>query len=302
MIQRALRPGAPLNRRFWVVALVIATAALLVVAPSAVAGVFTPETSDSPNAEGISTLYEVTLYIAIVIFLGVEGVLIWSLVRYRHRRGGAEPAQIRGNTPLEIGWTVGAALILVVLTVITFVYLGDIENPAASAPDGLQAAGGVQFASIDQPEPPGGNALEIGVNGQQYLWRFDYPTPELPEGEGPAEGQLFSYYEMVVPVDTTVTLSITSQDVAHSWWIPELGGKADAIPGHTNETWFRVSEPGTYEGVCAELCGAGHADMRAEVLALPVEEYEAWVEDQATEIEEAQRLLAVQRRTQELSE
>ena len=262
---------------------------------------FTPETSDSPNAENISTLYEITLYIAIVIFIGVEGVLIWSLVRFRQRRGGAEPAQVRGNTPLEIGWTVGAGLILVVLTVITFAYLGDIETPAASGPDGLQAAEGVQFASIDQPEPPGGNALEIDVNGQQYLWRFDYPSPDLPEGEGPAEGQLFTYYTMVVPVDTTVTLEIRSQDVAHSWWIPELGGKADAIPGHTNETWFKVSEPGVYDGVCAELCGAGHADMRAEVLALPVDEYEAWVEEQATEIQEAQQLLAVQRRTRELT-
>jgi cytochrome c oxidase subunit II len=301
MIQRALRPGASQNRRLLVLALAAAIVALLALAPSAGAGIFTPETSDSPNSESISTLYEITLYIAIVIFLGVEGVLIWSLVRFRRRRGGAEPAQIRGNTPLEIGWTVGAALILVVLTVVTFIYLDDIEDPAPSAPGGLQAAEGVQFASVDQPEPPGGNALEIDVNGQQYLWRFDYPTPDLPEGEGPAEGQLFSYYTMVVPVDTTVTLEIRSQDVAHSWWIPELGGKSDAIPGHTNETWFRVSEPGVYEGVCAELCGANHADMRAEVLALPVDEYEDWVEEQSTEIQEAQQLLAVQRRLRELT-
>jgi cytochrome c oxidase subunit II len=301
MIQRALRPGALQNRRLLVLALAAAIVTLLALAPTAAAGVFTPETSDSPNAENISTLYEITLYIAIVIFLGVEGVLIWSLVRFRRRRGGAEPAQIRGNTPLEIGWTVGAALILVVLTVVTFVYLDDIEDPAPSAPNGLQAADGVQFASIDQPEPPGGNALEIDVNGQQYLWRFDYPSPDLPEGEGPAEGQLFSYHRMVVPVDTTVTLEIRSQDVAHSWWIPELGGKADALPGHTNETWFRVSEPGVYEGVCAELCGANHADMRAEVQALPVDEYEEWVEEQSAEIQESQQLLAVQRRLRELT-
>ena len=302
MIQRALRRGAPQKRRLLAVALAAAAVALLVLAPGAAAGVFTPETSDSPNAEKISTLYEITLYIAIVIFLGVEGVLIWSLIRYRARRGGAEPAQIRGNTPLELGWTVGAGLILVVLTVITFIYLDDIENPAASEAGGLQAAGGVQFASIDQPEPPGGDALEIDVNGQQYLWRYDYPTPDLPEGEGPAEGQLFSYYTMYVPVDTTVVLEIRSQDVAHSWWIPELGGKADALPGHTNETWFRISEEGTYRGQCAELCGAGHADMLAEVVALPVDEYEEWVEQQAADIQDAQQLLAVQRRLRELTE
>lgn len=303
MIQRALRPPrrpkAPKSRL--VAAIVVAAAALLALAPAAHAGVFSPESAGSPNAEKIDLLYNITLYIAIVIFVGVEGVLIWSLIKFRHRRGGPEPAQIRGNAPLEIGWTVGAALILVVLTVITFVYLDDIQDPAPSGPGGLQAAEGVQFASIDQPAPPGGEALEIDVNGQQYLWRFDYPSAGLPEGEAPAEGQLFSYHTMVVPVDTTVTLEITSQDVAHSWWIPELGGKADAIPGHVNETWFKVPEPGLYDGACAELCGEGHADMRAAVLALPVDEYEAWVEEQAAEIARAQELLAVQRRQRELT-
>jgi len=302
MIQRALRAGAPQNRRPLTLATALAAAALLLLAPAASAGVFTPESGGSPNADDISTLYEITLYIAIVIFVLVEGVLIWSLVRFRFRRGGPEPAQIRGNVPLEIGWTVGAALILVVLTVVTFIYLDDIKDPEVSSPDGLQAAEGVQFASIDQPAPPGGEGLEIDVNAQQYLWRFDYPSPDLPADVAPAEGQLFTYHTMVVPIDTTVTLEIRSQDVAHSWWIPELGGKADAIPGHTNETWFKISEPGTYEGQCAELCGANHADMRAKVVALPVDEYEAWVEEQAAEIQEAQQLLAVQRRVRELTE
>ena len=90
------------------------------------------------------------------------------------------------------------------------------------------------------------------MNGQQYLWRYDYPG-----------GRGLSYYELVVPTNTTVTLNITSSDVHHSWWIPKLGGKADAMPGHTNETWFKITKAGTYEGQCAELCGEGHADMRA---------------------------------------
>ena len=156
-----------------------------------------------------------------MIFLIVEGTLIWSLVSHRARRGGPEAAQIRGNTPLELGWTVGAALILVVLTVVTFVYLDDIKNPPPSGPDGL--ASQAQFASIDQPEPAGGGGptLNIEVNGQQYLWRYDYPGDE----------QLFSYYEMVVPTDTTVTLDVTASDVIHSWWIPKLGGKVDGVPG-----------------------------------------------------------------------
>jgi cytochrome c oxidase subunit 2 len=264
---------------------------LLGLAAPALAGYVSPETGGSPNAEHISTLYEITLYIAIVVFVGVEGTLLWSLFRYRARRGGAEPAQVRGNTPLEIGWTVGAALILVLLTVVTFLYIGDIQNPPAGGPAGLQAAAGVKFASIDQPAPPGDETLHINVNGQQYLWRYDYT--------GYGDDQLFSYYNMVVPVNTTVTLSITSSDVAHSWWIPELGGKADAVPGHTNQTWFKITKPGVYEGQCAELCGANHADMGARVTALPVDEFEAWAERQRADIAESKTLLSKQRESME---
>ncbi|MDQ3728374.1 MAG: cytochrome c oxidase subunit II, partial [Actinomycetota bacterium] len=205
------------------------------------------------------------------------------------RKDGPEPAQIRGNTPLEIGWTLGAALILVVLSVVTFVYLGDIQNPPDSGPGGLQTAEGVEVASLDQPDPPDGKSLEIGVNGQQYLWRYDYP----------GEDDLFNYYEMVVPTNTTVTLKITSQDVNHSWWIPKLGGKADAVPGFDNETWFKISKPGTYTGACAELCGEGHADMRGVVRALPPDEYLAWRRSQVANIKKAQEALADTRRKRE---
>ena len=296
MILRPLRAGARhSHRRALIIALLGAAGALLLFAPTALAGVFSPENSGgSPNARDISLLYKITLGIAILIFLLVEGLLIYSLVRYRFRRGGPAPAQIRGNAPLEIGWTVGAAVILVVLTVLTFIYLNDITNPAPSGPGGLQAAEGVQFATVDQPQAPGGDPLQIEVNGQQYLWRYDYPSG--------GDTRVFSYYEMVVPIDTTVTLNITSQDVVHSWWIPDLGGKMDATPGYTNKTWFKVSEPGIYRGVCAELCGEGHADMRAQVRAVPVDEYNAWLERQAQDIEDAQEQLAVSRRARERAE
>jgi cytochrome c oxidase subunit II len=221
-----------------------------------------------------------------VIFLLVWGTLIWSLVKYRAKRGGTAE-QIRGNTPLEIGWTIGAASILVILTVVTFLYLDDIENPPASGPNGLSAAQ-AQFASVDQPDPPtdGGPILRIHVNGQQYLWRYDYPGDQ----------QLFSYQEMVVPTDTTVVLEIEASDVIHSWWIPKFGPKADAVPGYVNETWFKVDKEGVYRGQCAELCGSGHADMRAKVVAVSPDEFKTWADDKREQIQQAGEELADQRK------
>jgi cytochrome c oxidase subunit 2 len=273
-------------------ALAAALLALFVAAPSALADTFTPESGGSSNANDIDTLYKITLYVAIAIFLIVEGTLIWSLVRFRSRRAGPDAAQIRGNTPLELGWTLGAALILVVLTLVTFLYLPDIENPPESGSNGLQASQ-TRFASIDQPPPPSGRPyLRIGVNGQQYIWRYDYPGKRT----------LFSYQTMVVPVDTTVVLEITASDVIHSWWIPKLGGKADGVPGHINETWFKIpaDQAGkTFKGQCAELCGFGHADMRAAVKAVTPDQYQAWADQQASDIEESGKLLAEQRKRRE---
>ncbi len=278
-------------RRLILAALAAVLLALLVAAP-ALADTFTPESGGSPNADDIDTLYKIALYVAIVIFVIVEGTLIWSLLRFRGRRSAPDAVQIRGNTPLELGWTVAAALILVVLTVVTFLYLGDIENPPESGPEGLQASQ-ARFASIDQPNPPSGRPyLRIKVNGQQYLWRYDYPGKRT----------LFSYHTMVVPVDTTVVLEVTASDVIHSWWIPKLGGKVDGVPGHVNETWFKIPPDKvgtTFDGQCAELCGTGHADMRAAVRAVSPDEYQAWAEQQANDIEESGKLLAEQRKGSE---
>jgi len=279
-----------MSRRLFVAVLGAVVLACLLAAPMALAGTFVPESGGSSNADDISTLYKITLYIGIVIFLLVEGTLIWSLVRHRARRGG-RAAQIRGNTPLEIGWTVGAASILIVLVVVTFLYLDDIENPPASGPNGLNSA---QFASVDQPNPPksGGPFLTIRVNGQQYVWRYDYLD---------SRKQLFSYNRMVVPTDTTVVLKIESSDVIHSWWIPKFGPKADAVPGYTNDSWFKVpaGKEGLYRGQCAELCGPNHADMRAQVRAVTPEEFRAWADRKSAQIQTAGEALARQRRERE---
>jgi len=270
----------------------LALVALLVGAPEALADALTPESGGSQNANDIDTLYKITLYIGIVVFIGVEGTLIYSLVKFRARRGAAEPQQIRGNTPLEISWTIGAALVLVVLATVTFIYLPGIKDPPNSEASGLELAEGSDYATINQKDPPDGKALRIRVNAQQYLWRYDYEGDE----------QLFSYETLYVPVNTTVTLKIFSQDVVHSWWVPKMGGKVDATPGHEAETWFRADEEGTYTGVCAELCGEGHADMRTKIVVLPVDEYEAWAEQTVQDIKDAQTGLAEQREQREADE
>lgn len=254
-----------------------AAAAVVVVgvAPAeALADLLTPQSdSGSPNAEDIDTLYKITLAVALPIFVGVEGLLIYTLVRFRARRGAPAPPQIRGNTPLEVGWTIGAAAVLAALLAVTFLMLGDIKRPGAAA--GTASSG----------EKP----LEIRLNMQQYLFRYDYP------GEPP----LFSYYELVVPVGRTVELSATSSDVVHAWWVPDVAGKIDGVPGHLSETWFRIRRPGLYYGQCAELCGEGHADMRTRVRAVSPSEFERWTRRQRRDIARAREALSETRRARE---
>jgi cytochrome c oxidase subunit 2 len=247
---------------------------------------FTPQSGGSPNANQIDTLYKITLYIALVIFIAVEGGLAYALLKFRARRG-AVAAQIRGNTRLEVGWTVAAAVILLVLAVITFAKLSSIQDPPNSGPGGAQlASGGPLYASAERKLPPNGKSLNITVIGRQYLWQYVYPGASEPDGLGAP----YSYEQMVVPTNTTVTLDIVSEDVVHSWWIPELGGKFQAVPGYHNYTWFKIGKPGVYRGQCALLCGRGHARMIASVKAVPPAQFEAWLAYQKQLIAEANAL------------
>src|SRR5687767_5309541 len=143
--------------------------------------------------------------LALFIFAGVEGTLLWSLWRFRARKGRTA-AQIHGNTRLEIGWTVGAAVILVFITAFTFIKLPPIKDPPASDIDanGQPVASETLLASTDQPAPKGdGPTLNIAVNGQQFVWRYKYPKQEGVDNE------LLTYTDLVVPIGVTVTLDIT---------------------------------------------------------------------------------------------
>jgi cytochrome c oxidase subunit II len=288
-------PDKTRRRRALAGAVAVAVLGTLVLAPTASAGWFLPESGGSPNADAIRTLYILIAVLALFIFIGVEGLLVWSLIKYRARKGRVA-AQIHGNTQLEIGWTVGAFLLLIFITVFTFALLDDVKNPAASEidADGNPVAANVQYAQTNRPGPPPGSAsLNIRVIGEQYIWSFAYPGEE----------DVLAYTEMYVPVGMTVTLDIQSKDVAHSWWIPELGGKADAIPGYTNKSWFQIpldaipegEDRVVYDGQCAELCGRNHADMLGRVIGLRFDDWQEWYDRKAEEIATA-REEAAQRR------
>jgi cytochrome c oxidase subunit II len=285
-IRAALRLAARLRRRL-VAVLALAVSCSLVLASSAFAGFITPESGGSPNADEISSLYKIVLYIAIFVFVVVEGALVYSLVRFRAKKSRVA-AQIHGNTRLEIAWTVAAALILVALASVTFAKLSSIQNPPNSGANGFDLAqdGAVLTASTSAPTPPNGRKLTICVTGRQYIWRFTY-------GRGcqdNAFGVPYSYHEMVVPASTTVVLEIEATDVIHSWWIPKLGGKFDAVPGKRNYTWFKAPRAGAlYKGQCAELCGRNHADMTAQVRVVTPDQYTEWLAAQKRRIAAANK-------------
>ena len=250
--------------------------ASLILAPEALANFLTMKAGGSPNANQIDSLWKILLYMGAFVFVIVEGALVYSLYRFRAKRNPV-PAQIHGNTRLEIGWTVAAALLLVVLTVVTFIKLPSIINPPNSDADGL-----VLSASVTQPTPPNGKKLTVCIQGRQYIWRYTYGDNCLNDA---FNAKLpYSYTTMEVPEHTTVVLKIQSTDVIHSWWVPSLGGKVDAVPGFTTYTWFKGLHTGTFRGQCAELCGINHAAMIAYVKVVTPAQYAAWVKTQEQEI------------------
>ncbi len=260
-------------------------AGALILAPSALANFITPKSGGSPNADQIASLYRIILYIAAVVFVVVEGALAYSIFKFRAKKG-AVAAQIHGNTRLEVGWTVGAALILVVLTVVTFIKLPSIVDPPNSDASGL-----VLSASTTQPTPPNGKKYTICVQARQFIWRYVYGNDCLNNAY--ASKLPYTYQTMYAPANTTVVLDIQSTDVIHSWWVPSLGGKVDAVPGYTTYTWFKspkASTPGhpvIYHGQCAQLCGREHYAMTALVQILSPSDFQSKMTELNNEIQAA---------------
>jgi cytochrome c oxidase subunit 2 len=215
----------------------------------------------SPAADQIDTLLWIGFVAATIVVVAVNAGLIYALRRYRAKRG-AEPRQVTGGRRIQL--RVGGALgvFAAALLVLGIVYTEKAREAPASGAAGLQAEDG---------EP-----LQIVATGQQWLWRYDYPN------------EAFSYYKLVVPADTAVELDLVSTDVVHTWDVPELAGKRDAVPGKTNQVAFSADEEGTYFGQSATLSGQAYGSMRTEVEVVSPEEYEAFVAQRKSEIQAAQ--------------
>jgi cytochrome c oxidase subunit 2 len=232
--------------------LLLSVVAVLVSAGAATAGNggFAPPEPHSPNAVHISSAYYLIFGLTAAIFVLVETVLVVFVWKYRSRGRGREVdgAQVHGHSRLELIWTAGPVVILVVIATFVFVKLPGIANvPAASA----------------------GERINVSVEGHQFYWLYRYPNGAV------------SINDLHVPVGKVVYLTLTSPDVIHSWWIPQLGGKLQAVPGRTNHTWFEADRAGVYEGQCAELCGLYHEAMTARVIADSQAAYEQYVSSTA---------------------
>ncbi|MCH7705846.1 MAG: cytochrome c oxidase subunit II [Chloroflexi bacterium] len=198
-----------------------------------------------PIAEMQLNLFYIIFWTAVVVFVAVEGALVYAMVKFRRRPGQGIPKQTHGNDRLEIAWTIAPTLILAAIAVPTIITIFDTANP------------------------PPGEILEVTVTGHQWWFEFEYPELGISTAN-----------ELHVPVGMTVNLSLESDDVIHSFWVPKLFGKTDLIPGNTNPMWFAADEAGEYYGQCAEFCGTAHAHMRFRVIAEDEASFNEWVANQ----------------------
>ncbi|HSC21578.1 MAG TPA: hypothetical protein VLC07_07605 [Solirubrobacterales bacterium] len=215
----------------------------------------------SPGTDQIDTLLKIGFVAAVILVLAVNAALFYAVRRFRSERGAA-PRQLLGGRGLQ--FRVGG--LLTVFALLLFILGVVFTDKARETP----STGDAGLASA-KSEP-----LKIKATGQQWLWRYDYPNGA------------FSYYKLVVPVDTAVEVELLSTDVVHTWNVNDLAPKADAVPGKTHRIVFRADDEGGFEGDSSTLSGQAYAAMRTEVEVVSPDEYEEFIESQKTEIEEAQ--------------
>lgn len=215
----------------------------------------------SPGSDQIDTLLWIGFVVATILVVAIVGGLLYVLRRYRAERD-AEPRQITGGRRIQLRAGAVLTLFAAAVFVVSIVYTDKARETPATGEAGLQ---------VSNSEP-----LKITTTGQQWIWRYDYPN------------EAFSYYKLVVPVDTAVELDLVSTDVVHTWDVPELAGKRDAVPGKTNHVVFSADEEGTYRGQAATLSGQAYAAMRTEVEVVSPQEYKAFIEGEKKDIQAAQ--------------
>ena len=203
-----------------------------------------------PNAQKIDTLQKPVFAVAGIIGVIVFAAVVYAVIKFRDR-GQPIPHQTHGNPALEITLTIIPALILAVVGVFTFRTVFDLSK-------------------TDDTE------MIINVTGQQWWWEYDYPV----QNDYGITQPIITSGQLVIPVGTKVMLRQTSRDVIHSYWIPSLNGKRDAVPGRVHLNRLEADEPGIYAGQCTEFCGLSHANMRMEAVALSKEDFAKWVSNQ----------------------
>ena len=215
----------------------------------------------SPGTDQIDTLFAIGFLVATIVIVAIN-VALFYVVRKNRTRNGGEARPSSGGRRLQ--FRVGAVLTVfaAAIFIVSLVFTGKARETPASGAAGLASA---------EAEP-----LTIKATGQQWLWRYDYPNGS------------FSYYKLVVPVDTAVELELLSTDVIHTWDVPALSGKRDAVPGKTNKVVFRADEEGNYDGQSATLSGQAYAAMRTEVEVVSSQAYEDFVAQQKSDIQSAQ--------------
>lgn len=210
-----------------------------------------PENVSTYGAD-IDFLFYVIYYITGVAFILVAAAMVAFLIIFRHREG-RRARYVHGNTFLEIVWTVGTAVIVIVL--------GIMSEPL--------------WARIKQQVPP--SDIQVRVTGKQFNWEILYPGPD---GKFETADDVQMDNELHVPVNRVVQVFLASKDVIHSFFLPNLRLKQDALPGRTIQAWFEATKPGVYEIPCAELCGFGHSGMLGHLTVHSAEDYEKWVKEQ----------------------
>ena len=225
--------------------------------------------SDYPNSTfnhttefnaAIDSLWDKLLLWGTVVFVLVEGILLYTIIRFRRRSDADEPKHVHGNATLEIAWTIAPAVILVFIAIPTVRTI--FRTQARAVP----------------------NALQVEVVGHQWWWEFRYPQYTTRTATGRVD-TLVTANDLYLPIGRTVNFSLKTKDVIHSFWIPQLGGKRDLVSNHTNYLWFTPDSSlrtTVFNGSCNEYCGASHANMKFRTFVVTPAEFDGWVAHQLT--------------------